>query len=79
MSEAFCKYGDRDRFKPYEKNHSTCMEAAELAEELGIKNLVLYHTEDKTIATRKADYGAEARNYFHGNVFVPDDLDVIIL
>ena len=79
MSEAFCKYGDRDRFKPYEKNHSTCMEAAELAEELGIKNLVLYHTEDKTIATRKTDYGAEARNYFHGNVFVPDDLDVIIL
>lgn len=79
LSEAFCLYGDRDIFKPYEKNHSTTKEAAELAEELGIKNLVLYHTEDKTIATRKTAYGAEARQYYHGNVFVPDDLDVIEL
>lgn len=79
MAEAFCKYGDRDRFHPYEKHHSTVKEASELAEDLGVKNLVLYHTEDKTLATRKADYSAEAREYFHGTVYVPDDLDVITL
>lgn len=79
LAEAFCKYGDRDKFKPYEKNHSTVKEASELAEALGVKNLVLYHTEDKSIATRKQVYSAEAREYFHGNVFVPDDLDVLEL
>ena len=79
LAEAFCKYGDRDTFKPYEKNHSTVKEASELAEKLGVKNLVLYHTEDKSIATRKQAYTAEAKKYYHGNVFVPDDLDVIEL
>lgn len=77
LSEAFCKYGDRDVFKPYEKNHSTAKEAGELAEELGVKNVILYHTEDKTLATRKDAYGAECRQYFSGNVYVPEDLEEI--
>lgn len=79
MSEAFCRYGDRDIFKPYEKNHSTTKEAAEQAQELNVKNLVLYHTEDKTIDVRKETYTAEAKEYFNGNVFVPDDLEIINL
>ena len=79
LSEAFCKYDDRDVFKPYEKNHSTAKEAGELAQQLGAANVVLYHTEDKTIATRKEAYGAECRKYFNGNVYVPDDLEIILL
>jgi ribonuclease Z len=77
LSEAFCKYEDREIFKPYEEHHSTCKEAAELAQKLEVKNLILYHTEDKTIDTRKAAYTAEAKQYFDGNVFVPDDLEII--
>ena len=34
LHEAFCLYGERERFKPYEKHHSTVMDAARLAEEL---------------------------------------------
>ena len=79
LSEAFCKYDDRDKFKPYEKHHSTVKEAGELAQQLGIKNLVLYHTEDKTIATRKQEYTAECQQYFKGSVYVPEDLDIIAL
>ena len=79
LAEAFCQYRDRDVFKPYEKNHSTVKEASELAEQLQAKNLVLYHTVDKHLATRKHDYSEEAKQYYHGNVFVPDDLDVITL
>ena len=79
LAEAFCQYKDREVFKPYEKNHSTVKEASELAELLRAKNLVLYHTEDKHLATRKQEYAAEARQYYQGNVFVPDDLDVIEL
>ena len=79
LAEAFCQYKDRDVFKPYEKNHSTVKEASELAAELGVKNLVLYHTEDKHLADRKAAYTEEARQYYQGNIFVPDDLDEILL
>ena len=75
--EAFCLYGQRDIFNPYEKHHSTVKDASELAENIGVKNLVLYHTEDKNIRKRKELYGAEGREYYHGNLFIPDDLDVI--
>ena len=47
LHEAFCLYSQADIFQPYEKNHSTVADACKLAEELKIKNLVLYHTEDK--------------------------------
>ena len=79
MCEAFCLYADRDTFKPYEKCHSTALDAGKLAAELGIKNLVLYHTEEKTIATRKQAYTQEAAENFKGRIVVPDDLEVIEL
>ena len=79
MSEAFCLYADRDRFKPYEKHHSTALDAAQLAERLGVRNLILYHTEDKTLATRRERYTAEAQSVFGGRVIVPDDLERITL
>lgn len=77
MCEAFCLYKDRDVFKPYEKFHSTAMDAGKVAAELGVKNLLLYHTEDRTLATRKAEYTREAAINFKGNIFVPDDLETI--
>ena len=79
LHEAFCLYEDRERFKPYEKHHSTAKDASELAERLGVANLVLWHTEDKTLATRKELYTAEARKYFHGNVYVPNDEEILDL
>ena len=79
MCEAFCLYADRDTFKPYEKCHSTALDAGKLAEELGVKNLILYHTEEKTLANRKENYTREAAENFKGRIFVPDDLEVIDL
>lgn len=79
LCEAFCLYADRDRFKPYEKHHSTAMDAGRLAEGLKVKHLVLYHTEDKTLDTRKLKYTEEATGEFKGRVFVPDDLECIPL
>lgn len=75
LSEAFCLYRDRDIFKPYEKHHSTALEAGRLAQSLGVKNLLLYHTEDTDLPHRKALYTAEAAQAFGGRVFVPDDLE----
>lgn len=79
LCEAFCLYSERERFQPYEKHHSTVKEACELAEELEVRNLVLWHTEDKNIHCRKELYTAEGQQYYHGNLFVPDDQDVLDL
>lgn len=79
LSEAFCLYADRDTFKPYEKNHSTALDAGKIAEELHIKNLVLYHTEDSDLANRKSRYTAEGKSVFSGKVYVPNDLETIRL
>lgn len=79
LHEAFCLYRDRERFQPYEKHHSTVKEACELAEHLGIPNLVLWHTEDKQIGKRKELYTAEGKEYYHGNLLVPEDGEIIEL
>lgn len=79
LHEAYCLYGERDIHKPYEKHHSTVKEASELAASLEVANLIMYHTEDTHIGDRKGLYINESREYFGGNIFVPDDLDVIEL
>lgn len=79
LHEAYCLYSQRDIFEPYEKHHSTVKEACELAEELNIKNLVIYHTEDRNYKNRKELYYNEGVTYYKGNLFVPDDLESYIL
>ncbi|RGX55386.1 MBL fold metallo-hydrolase [Anaerotruncus sp. AF02-27] len=79
LCEAFCLYADRERFKPYEKHHSTVKEACELAGQMKIPNLVLWHTEDKNYDRRKELYTTEGQNYYQGNLFVPYDLETITL
>ena len=79
MCEAFCLYRDREVYKPYEKHHSTALDAGRLAAELGVGRLILYHTEDKNLRHRCEWYTAEAREHFRGPVFVPDDLERISL
>ena len=54
LCEAFCLYEDREVFQPYKKHHSTALDAGRLAAELGVKNLVLYHTEDRNLDTAQA-------------------------
>ncbi len=79
LSEAFCLDADKERFRPHEKHHGTVKEACELGERLGVKNLLLWHTEDSDLAGRKARYIEEGRRYYSGNLFVPDDLEVMEL
>ena len=79
LHEAFCLHSQADIFDPYEKHHSTVKDACELAEELGVKNLLLYHTEDRNIARRRELYLAEGKQYFSGNLWTPDDLEVFEL
>lgn len=79
LHEAFCLYSQADIFDPYKKHHSTVKDACQLAEQLNIKNLVLYHTEDKNIEHRRELYLEEGKQYYHGNLYIPDDLDTLTL
>lgn len=79
LHEAFCLYEEREIFKPYEKHHSTVKDACELATSLNVKNLILWHTEDKDMEHRKARYTKEGKQYFSGNLFIPNDLEVLSL
>ena len=55
--------------------------AAEIADHLRDRRAVLMNLEqtDKNIARRKELYTEEGKKYFHGNLFVPEDLERIQL
>lgn len=75
MHEAFCLDAEKEIFKPHEKNHATVKDVAETMNELSIKNLILYHTEETHGQNRTALYLKEGKEYFNGNIIVPDDLE----
>lgn len=79
MHEAMCLESQAAQYHPHRIQHSTVRDAALWAAKLQAQNLILHHTEDGHLASRKQDYTAEARQYFSGGVYVPDDLDVIAL
>lgn len=79
LHEAFCLYADREKYHPYEKHHSTVKDACELAERLSVKQLILWHTEDKTLPRRKELYTEEGQSYYHGSLLVPEDQEILPL
>ncbi len=79
LHEAMCMDSEATLYKPYEKMHSTVKTAAQIANELQVKNLILYHANDNDLANRKKLYSREAKLYFQGNVYVPEDLEGIEL
>ncbi len=79
LHEAFCLVSQAEIFHPYEKHHSTVKDACEIAQELNVRNLLLYHTEDRNLSQRKELYENEGKKYFKGNLFVPNDLETFVL
>lgn len=79
LHEAFCLYSQRDIFKPYEKFHSTVKDACENATKLNVDTVILIHTEDKNLNNRKELYINEGKEFFKGNIIVPNDIEVIKL
>ena len=78
MHEAFCLDSEVGIPKIIKEVHSTVKFVCQTLEPFNIRNLILYHTEDSH-KNKKELYMNEAREYFSGNVIVPDDLDEIIL
>ena len=79
MHEAFCLDSEENIFRAYQKNHSTVKSASEVMNSLDVKNLILYHTEESHGNERKKLYTQEAKETFRGNIYVPDDFEIIEL
>lgn len=79
LHEAFCLEREEPIYKAREKNHSIVRDVAENMEKMKTKNLILWHTIDNDVKNRKKLYVEEAKKFFDGNVFVPNDLEEIIL
>ena len=79
LHESFCLETESEKYKPREKNHDTVKSASIKAQNIGAKNLILWHTQENLGKNRKEKYIKEAKENFTGNVYVPNDLDEIIL
>ena len=77
IHESFCLDNEEEIYKSHQKGHCTVKEASITAQTINAKNLIILHTEDNDLKNRKQSYTNEAKMYFKGNVFVPDDLEVI--
>ena len=79
MHEALCLEVEEEKYHPHKISHSTVKDAADWGVALAVPKLILHHTEDRAMETRKARYTAEAKQYYNGTVFVPDDLETVYL
>lgn len=79
MHEAFCLDKEKNIFHPYEKNHSTAKSACKILNDLNVKNVILYHTEESHNEERKQLYITEGQQEFSGNIFVPNDMEKILI
>ena len=79
LHEAMCLEKEEPIIKAREKNHSIVKEVAEKMQLLNVKNLVMWHTAENNMKDRKELYTSEAKEYFKGNVYVPEDLETIEL
>lgn len=78
FADAYMAGKEAEEYDPITKHHhSTVRFVAELCERLCIKNVILSHTIDTDLENRKASFIRDAKVYYGGNVFVPDDLEVI--
>lgn len=61
LHEAFCLFSQADKFKPYEKHHSTVKDACELAQKLEAENLfciiqrIKIFPDERSSTQKKAD------------------------
>ena len=78
FADAYMAGEEAEEYNPIKRHHhSTVKFVASLCQRLNVKNVILSHTIDTNLQNRKRDFTEDAKKYFEGNVFVPDDLEVI--
>ena len=80
FADAYMAGEDAEQYNPIEKHHhSTVRYVAQLCERLNVKNVILSHTIDNDLKNRKKLFIEDAKKYYSGRIFVPDDLEKIEL
>ena len=80
FADAYMAGQEAEKYDPIKRHHhSTVKFISELSQNLNIKNLILSHTVDTDLKNRKKSFTEDAKKYYKGNVFVPDDLEKIEL
>lgn len=77
IHEAFCLESEAIVKEPHKIGHTTAKEVCMLANELDIKNLILYHISNEDIDNRQQKYYQENKPFFKNNLFIPNDLEII--
>ena len=78
FADAYMAGKEAEEYNPIKRHHhSTVKYTSSLCERLNVKNVILSHTIDTDLANRKITFTEDAKKYFNGNVYVPDDLDEI--
>lgn len=79
-ADAYMAGKEAEEYNPIAKHHhSTVKYVAELGKRLKVNNLILSHTIDTNLKQRKKLFTQDAKQYFDGNVYVPDDFEIIKL
>ena len=77
IHESLCLDSEKEIYNPYKLGHCTVKDASITADILKVKNLIILHTEDNNLQNRERLYTSEAKKYFSGKIFVPNDLEII--
>lgn len=80
FADAYMAGKEAEEYNPIKRHHhSTVKFVAELCKRNNVKNVILSHTVDTDLKNRKKVFIEDAKKYYSGNVFVPDDLEIIVL
>lgn len=78
FADAYMAGKEAEEYNPIKRHsHSTVKFVAELCERLNVKNVIMSHTIDTNLERRRETFTEDAKKYYNGNVFVPDDLEEI--
>lgn len=80
LADAYMCGEQAEKYNPIKRHHHSSVKyISKIANDEKIENLILSHTYDDNIDKRKIEFTKDAQKYFNGNIFIPDDLDVIII
>ena len=80
FADAYMAGNEAEKYNPMtHHHHSTVAFTASIAEKFKIKNLILSHTIDTDLDNRKKKFTKDASKYFRGNIYVPNDNEIIKL
>lgn len=78
FADAYMHGKEAELYDPIKRHHhSSVRYIASVCERLNVENVILSHTMDNNLKTRKKNFTYDAKIYFSGNVFVPNDLEKI--